>query len=75
MITDAMHAEAVAMLNAFQLAEQLGVGRAIFETDCMNFQKAIISSEHDCSPLGVLIRDLRFRLQMSFIEARVVYVP
>lgn len=52
MITDAMHAEAMAMSHAIQLVEHLGVGRSIFETDCINLQRAIVSSEYDYSSLG-----------------------
>jgi hypothetical protein len=52
MITHAMHAEAMAMSNAIQVAEQLGVGRVIFETDCSNLHTALVSSEYDYAPLG-----------------------
>jgi hypothetical protein len=59
MITDAMHAEAMAMSNAIQVAEQLGVGRAIFETNCSNLQTTLVSLEYDYAPLGVLISELK----------------
>jgi ribonuclease HI len=73
MISDSMHAETMALSHAVQIAEQLGVGRVIFETDCANLQRAINSSDYDFAPLGVLFSDLKFRLRMSFIEAKVVY--
>jgi ribonuclease HI len=41
MIIDAMHAEAMALSNAIQVAEQLGVGRVLFETDCSNLRPAM----------------------------------
>jgi hypothetical protein len=75
MIADAMHAEAMALSNAIQVAEQLGVGRVVFETDCLNLKQAINSSDYDYASLGILITDLKFRLRMSFIDARVVFTP
>jgi hypothetical protein len=68
-----MHAEAVALSNAIQLAEHIGVGRVEFETDCINLQRALQSSDYDLSPIGAIITDLKFRLRIGFIEARIVY--
>jgi hypothetical protein len=68
-----MHAEAVALSNAIQLAEHIGVGRVEFETDCINQQRALQSSDYDLSPIGAIIANLKFRLRIGFIEARIVY--
>ena len=75
MLSDAMHAEACAMSNAIQIADQLGMGRVIFETDCLNLKNAMVQSDYSFSPIGTLINDMKFRLQLNFIEARVMYTP
>ena len=51
------------------------MGKVIFETDCINLQQAMNSSNYSMSTIGNLISDMQFRLRMDFIEARVVYVP
>jgi hypothetical protein len=67
-ITDAMDAETMAMSNAVQVAEQIAVGRVIFKTDCINLQRALVSSHYDLAPIDVLISDLKFRLRIGLIE-------
>jgi hypothetical protein len=47
-----MHAEALALSNPWQVAEHLGVGRVVFETDCKNLQRAMTSTDYDLAPLG-----------------------
>jgi hypothetical protein len=47
--------------NVVQIAEQFGVGRVVFETDCSNLHRALISSDYDLAPIGAIISD--------FIEA------
>jgi hypothetical protein len=42
LMTDALHAEATSLFNAIQIAEQMGVSRVIFETDCLNLKQARI---------------------------------
>jgi hypothetical protein len=74
-MSDAMHAEATALSHAMQIAEQLGIGRVIFETDCLNLKQSMTSLDYSLSTLGNLISDMKFRLLMNFIEARVVFVP
>ena len=74
-ISDAMHAEACALSNAIQIADQMGMGRVIFETDCLNLKHAMTTSDYYYSPIGNLISDLKFRLHLNFIEARVSYAP
>jgi hypothetical protein len=70
-----MHAETLALSNAIQTAEQLGVGRVLFKTDCINLQCAMTTGSYDYGPLGVLLTYMKFRLHMNFIEANVVYAP
>uniref|UniRef100_A0ACD5UGW9 Uncharacterized protein n=1 Tax=Avena sativa TaxID=4498 RepID=A0ACD5UGW9_AVESA len=73
--TDALHTETLPLSYAVQVAEQLGVGRVIFETDCSNLHRALVSSDYDLAHIGTIISDLKFRLHMNFIDASVVYAP
>ncbi|XBI10215.1 hypothetical protein VPH35_137542 [Triticum aestivum] len=74
-LQSALQAEAVALSKAVTLADRLGVGRVIFETDCMVLKQAMNSNDYELAQLGVLFSDIRFRLRTHFIEAHVVYVP
>ncbi|CAM0944395.1 unnamed protein product [Alopecurus aequalis] len=73
-ISSALHAEALALFNAVKIADGLGVGRVVFETDCLVLKNAIESPAYDFSPLGILFNELKFKLCMSFIEARIMHV-
>ena len=70
---EAVATEAYALLQAITIAEGLGVGRAIFETDCRILQKAITSTEYDAAPLGALFREIKFRLRLNFIDSCLVH--
>jgi hypothetical protein len=61
--------------NAVQIAEQLGVDRVVFETDCSNLHRALISLAYDLAPIGAIINDLKYRMMLNFIEASVVFAP
>ena len=74
-IRDGLHAETLALSNAMQVAEQFGVGRVIFETDCITLQQAMTTTKYDYTHLGILFSDLKFRLASNFIDARVMYAP
>jgi hypothetical protein len=71
MMSDAMHAEVTALSNAMQVAEH--IGKVIF--NCLNLKNAISSSDYSFSTIGILLSDMRFRLHMNFLEAKVVYAP
>jgi hypothetical protein len=75
MMKDAFHAEATALSHAIQAADQMGVGRVIFETDSINLKYAMTTSDYDLSPIGALITDMKYRLHMNFTEASVVHTP
>lgn len=49
----------------------MGVGHAIFETDCLNLKEAMIGRGFDDAPLGVLFRDVRCMLQLNFSSVSV----
>jgi hypothetical protein len=74
-IKDAMHAKTMALSNVIDIADQMGMGRVIFKTDCLNLKHAMSTSDYSFSTLDVLISDMKFRIQMNFIEATVAYVP
>lgn len=57
------------------MAADYGMGRVHFETDCISLQKAVSSSNQDRGPLGVLFREIKFILQTSFIEFKILYCP
>ncbi|KAI4967851.1 hypothetical protein ZWY2020_013979 [Hordeum vulgare] len=72
---DPLQAETEALMHAIDFAEDHGMGRVIFETDCTNLQQVISSSAQDRGPLGILFREAKFRLQFGFLEWQVVYSP
>jgi hypothetical protein len=74
-VNDVFQAEATALAYAIQAADQLGVGRVVFETDCLNLKNAMTTTTYDSSPLGVLFMDMKFQLSMCFIDSQVVYTP
>lgn len=74
-VSDALHAEATALLNAINLAEDHGMGCVIFETDCLGLAQAINTTVLDRSALGALFRETRFLLQMGFSEWSVIHCP
>jgi hypothetical protein len=71
---DAFHAEATALSHAIQVADSLGVGRVVFETDCINLKYAMTTNDYSLAPIGNLITDLKYQLRIGFIVASVVYV-
>jgi ribonuclease HI len=50
--TDALHAET--LFKAVEIADDLGVSRVVFETDCLVLKQALVSRAYDYSPLGIL---------------------
>lgn len=72
-LSDALRAEAEALLNAILVADRLGVGRAIFETDCLILKQAVSSDAYDQAPLGIFFCDIKYKLCTLFIEARLIH--
>ncbi|XBH54162.1 hypothetical protein VPH35_076523 [Triticum aestivum] len=64
----------MALSHAVKLADQLGVGRVLFETDRLNLQQAVTSNSGDFAPLGQMFQDLKAKLSTQFIRAGVVHV-
>jgi hypothetical protein len=63
------------MSNAMQVVEHMGMGIVIFESDCLDLKLALTSSDYSFSSAGNLISDMKFRLQINYIEGIVVYTP
>jgi hypothetical protein len=71
---DAFHAEATALSHAIQVANSSGVGRVVFETNCINLKYAMTTNDYSLATIGNSISDLKYQLRMGFIEASAVYV-
>lgn len=69
----ALHAETVSLLNEVNFADQLGVGRVLFETDCLVLQQAMPSDAYDLAPLGQMFKELKLNLVKEFSQASVVH--
>jgi hypothetical protein len=54
-----MHAEAIFLLKAIELAQYFVMGRVIFSTDCLNLQLAVTFDAQDRSPRGNLFHEAR----------------
>lgn len=73
-LADALHAETMALYHAVKLDDQLGVGRVLFEIDCLTVQQAVCSDSHAFAPLGQLFQEMKVKLSSLFIQAGVVHV-
>jgi ribonuclease HI len=71
---EAIRTETQALLQAITIAEQFGIGRPIFATDCQVLEQAINKDSYDAAPLGALFREAKYRLRLSFTEYRIVYM-
>lgn len=56
-------------MNAVDMADQLGVGRLQFETDCQNLVQAVTSNSYDLAPLGNLFTQIKDKLGTQFIHS------
>jgi hypothetical protein len=70
---EAIATEAKALLQAISIAEQMGIGRPIFATECQVLKHVVTSVAYAAAPLGALFRELKCRLRLSFIESTIVY--
>lgn len=74
-MSEALHAEACALMHAINLAEAHGTCRVIFEIDCFGLVSAISTTVLDQSNLGAIFRETRFLLHIGFIEWSIVHCP
>jgi hypothetical protein len=72
---EALHTEAEALIQAIRVAENMGIGRPIFVSDCMGLVQATNNTSYDMSPLGALFREAKVLLELAFIESSIIYMP
>jgi hypothetical protein len=74
-VSSAVQAEAIACGEAIMAATMWGMGSIILETDSINLAKALMSTEFDLAPEGIIFRDLRSYLSLNFVSSEVVFAP
>ena len=74
-VSDALHAEALAMLHVVNTANQLGCGRVMFETDSVSLKQVVTSENYDLSALGVVFREVKFQLGASVSDLCIRHCP
>jgi hypothetical protein len=73
--TDALQTELMALINTIPVAEQLGLTKVTFSTDCSSLAQGLKSSDFDLSWLGPLFRQAKFMLHLAFPGSTVVFSP
>jgi hypothetical protein len=73
-VGEPLQTETHALLEAISLADQFGIGRPVFATDCLVLKQAVNSNDYDDAPLGALFREVKYNLWLNFIDYRVIYV-
>jgi ribonuclease HI len=68
-----LQAEAEALLKGILFVGDMGIERAIFETDSELLIKAIVSSEYDLAAIGALFREIKYLSRMGFIDFWVIH--
>jgi histidinol phosphatase-like enzyme len=53
-VGEALATETQALFQAIMIAEQFGIGRPLFTTDCQVLLKAVTSKPYDSTPLGAM---------------------
>ena len=73
-VGNALQAEARAPLQAVQITSSMGCNQVILEIDLTVLKNAITSSEYGLAPLGVLFREIKAMLCVSFEKFRISVV-
>ncbi|XP_073367696.1 uncharacterized protein [Aegilops tauschii subsp. strangulata] len=73
--SDALQAEAEACIQAIYKAQELGIGRAVVETDAMLLVQVIKSSSYDLAPNGVLFKEIKLFASLNFSSFDIVHCP
>jgi ribonuclease HI len=60
--SDALQTELMALINTIPVAEQLGLAKVTFSTDCSSLAQGMKSSDFDLSWMGPLFRQGKFAL-------------
>nr|CAE05727.1 OSJNBb0017I01.7 [Oryza sativa Japonica Group] len=72
---ESLDAEALACIQALKLANDMGMGHIIVETDAQALKAALLDETHDRSVNAVIIREAKFLLAMNFNVHQVMYCP
>ncbi|BAF26191.2 Os10g0191000 [Oryza sativa Japonica Group] len=72
---NANQAEALACIQALKLANDMGMGHIIVETDAQALKAALLDETQDRSVNAVIIREAKFLLAMNFNVHQVMYCP
>jgi hypothetical protein len=72
--SEALQSELLALVNVIPVAENLGIGRVVFSTDCLVLKQAMETNSYDLSRLGPLFLHAKFLLSMSFVQFSFEYV-
>ncbi|KQJ91420.1 hypothetical protein BRADI_4g37561v3 [Brachypodium distachyon] len=70
-VFEAFQAEALAIIEAIYRANDMGCNRVIFETDAQALKQSLISDAYDNSKFGVLFKEAKTLLRLSFVDLRV----
>jgi hypothetical protein len=70
-----MLAEAMAGFHALSFASDTGMSRLLLETetDVITIKTALTTNAYDLSPIGMIIRDIKYQMLTEFIEVKVVF--
>ncbi|VAI86141.1 unnamed protein product [Triticum turgidum subsp. durum] len=74
-VSDAFHAEALAILNALNATAKMGFNQVIFEMDSTVLKQAISSEDYDLAPLGALFQEIKFQLRIAFENVKLYVCP
>jgi ribonuclease HI len=74
-IASAAQAEARACEEAAHAASEWGVTHVLIESDSQNLVRAMQSTEFDRAPEGIIYRDLRLYMQLSFNSFEFTFAP
>jgi ribonuclease HI len=69
-LSNALHAEALALLYTLNISAQMGCTRVIFETDSRILKQAISSDEYKLAPFGALFQDIKLQLKVAFTDVK-----
>ena len=47
--------------------------KLLISWECINLKHTMTTSDYEIAPIGIRISDMKFRIQMNFIDARAVY--
>jgi ribonuclease HI len=74
-VSSAAHAEILACEVAVKAAANWGMSSIIIESDALNLVSAMRSSDFDRAQEGIIYRDLRLFLNLSFNSFEFYYIP